>query len=372
LCNLFGPQKLSGTHGGLARLLCFLKERPGWLISLGLGFLLCLYLLPEWLWSLFLLYLGALVLLGLIGGMRFARAILRKLCWKLSADPKGSGSAGHPSSRGIDVPPHTYKRPDPMIYSQYYLLSKGLAVTWDNPDIQLFDAGGVAVPSHGLAPGTTYEIRARIWNGSTDAPAINVLVRFYYLSFGAGTVRNYIGETYVDVPVKGSPQGPAAAHMSWTTPTSGHYCIQVELIWIDDANPLNNLGQENVDVKKLNSPNAVFTFALRNTSPRARAITLRADAYAIPTRLPCSEMSRAGGRGELHLYARHRLASYPIPAGWIVEFPGGSEFTLREGELRDVLVNITAIDSFVGTQPINVNAFDGLELVGGVTLYVHS
>jgi hypothetical protein len=37
-----------------------------------------------------------------------------------------------------------------------------------------------------------------------------------------------------------------------------------------------------------------------------------------------------------------------------------------------VSVKITATDGFVGAQPINVNVFDGLELVGGVTLYVHS
>ncbi len=361
--------------GGLAKLICVFKDRASWLIGLALALLLLLFLLREWLWSLFLLYLGALVLLGLIGGMRLARAILRKLCWKLGSDPKGAGSEGHPASQGIYVPPHTYKRPDPMIYSQYYLISKGLAVTWDNPDIQLFNTGGVAVPSHGLTPDTTYEIRARIWNGSTDAPAINVLVRFYYLSFGAGTIRNYIGETYVDVPVKGSPLGPAVARMSWTTPPAGHYCIQAELNWADDANPLNNLGQENVDVKKLNSPNAAFKFALRNSSPRTRTLTLRTDAYVIPTKPRCSETSRSGGRDNLHNvdpYARHRPALYPIPVGWSVEFPGGSEFTLREGEQRDVSVKVTATDGFVGNQPINVNVFHGSELVGGVTVYVHS
>jgi hypothetical protein len=362
---------------GVAKLLCGFKNRPAWLIALAVALLLLLYLLREWLWGLFLLYLGALVLLGLLGGMRLAQGILRKLCWKVSADPKGSGSEGHPSSRGIDVPPHTYKRPDPMIYSQFYLMSKGVAVTWDNPDIQLFDAGGVTVPSHGLAPGTPYEIRARIWNGSTDAPAVNVLVRFYYLSFGAGTVRNYIGETYVDVPVKGSPLGPPEARMAWTTPPAGHYCIQVELNWIDDANPLNNLGQENVDVKKLNSPNATFTFAVRNTSARGRVLTLRADAYAIPAKSLCSDVQRPTGRGDLpnverDPYARHRPASHPVPAGWIVDFPGGREFALGQGEQRDVSVKITATDGFVGAQPINVNVFDGLELVGGVTLYVHS
>jgi hypothetical protein len=28
-----------------------------------------------------------------------------------------------------------YKRPDPMIYDQYYVMAQGFAVTWDNPDI---------------------------------------------------------------------------------------------------------------------------------------------------------------------------------------------------------------------------------------------
>ena len=107
-----------------------------------------------------------------------------------------------------------------------------------------------------------------------DAPAVNLLVRFSYLSFGAGTIRNFIGETFVDVPVKGATGLPAAAKHVWTTPAvPGHYCIQVELVWPDDANPDNNLGQENVNVQKLNSPNATFEFALRNDSGFAAAST---------------------------------------------------------------------------------------------------
>lgn len=352
------------------KLICGLKNRPAWLIALAVALLLLLYLLRAWLWGLFLLYLGALVLLGLLGGMRLAQGLLRKLCWKVGATPKGSGSEGHPSSRGVDIPPHTYKRPDPMIYSQFYLMSKGVAVTWDNPDIQLFDGGGAGVSSHALTPSTPYEIRARIWNGSTDAPAVNVLVRFYYLSFGAGTVRNYIGEIYVDVPVKGSPFGPSEARMAWTTPPAGHYCIQVELNWIDDANPLNNLGQENVDVKKLNSPNATFTFPVRNTSARSRTLVLRADSYAIPPKTRCAEKRPADDARDP--YERHRPALYPVPAGWFVDVSGGRELILAPGEQRDVSVKITAADGFVGTQPININALDGDDLVGGVTLYVHS
>lgn len=358
------------------KLICGLKNRPAWLIALAIALLLLLYLLRAWLWGLFVLYLGALVLLGLLAGMRLAQGLLRRLCWKLDATPKGSGSEGQPPSHGVHIPEHTYKRPDPMIYSQYYLMSKGIAVTWDNPDIQLFDGGGVAVPSHGLTPGMAYEIRARIWNGSTDAPAVNVLVRFYYLSFGAGTVRHYIGETYVDVPVKGSPLGPAVAQMEWITPPAGHYCIQAELNWIDDANPLNNLGQENVDVRKLNSPNATFTFPVRNTSARRRTLTLRVDSYAIPPKRRCDETVPAG-RGDLagqvpDPYERHRPALYAIPEGWAVDIAGGSDLALAPGEQLDISVKITAKDGFVGTQAINVNALDGADLVGGVTLYVHS
>src|SRR5687768_7419882 len=45
--------------------------------------------------------------------------------------------------------PDVYIRPDPLIYSQHYLAAQGLAVTWDNPDIQLYDAG-TPVASHEL------------------------------------------------------------------------------------------------------------------------------------------------------------------------------------------------------------------------------
>src|SRR6266853_337974 len=34
-----------------------------------------------------------------------------------------------------------YHRPDPCIYDQYYLMSLGLAVTWDNPDISIWQGG---------------------------------------------------------------------------------------------------------------------------------------------------------------------------------------------------------------------------------------
>ena len=44
--------------------------------------------------------------------------------------------------------------------------------------------------------------------------------------------------------------------------------------------------------------------------------------------------------------------------------------SLKPGEQIDVTVDVTAPDNFAGRQAINVNAFDGDRLAGGVTLYV--
>jgi hypothetical protein len=356
----------------MKKLLCWLKDHPWLLLLDGLLLLLLLFLLRRWFYIWLILYLAVLVLLGLLGLVRVIQGILRKWCKKAFGDPKGKGSEGHPPSKEIHLPPHTYKRPDPMIYSQYYLMSKGLGITWDNPDIQLFD-GNSPVSSHDLGTTKNYTIRAHIWNGSVDAPAVNMLVRFYYLSFGAGTIRNYIGEKFVDVPVKGAVGLPAVAKHVWTTPAAaGHYCIQVELVWPDDANPDNNLGQENINVKKLNSPNATFEFTLRNDSGFRRGLALRADSYELPSKPPCPERPARDGRTERDPYARHRLSSHPLPEGWRIEFQPADEIVLSPEEEQLITVKVTAPDGFVGRQAINVNAFDGNDLVGGVTLYAES
>ena len=96
------------------------------------------------------------------------------------------------------IPPHIYRRPDPMIYDQRYLMSQGLAVTWINPDVTI-ELGGVPVDPSSLTPDTTYDVVARIWNGSTNAPAIGLPVNFSYLSFGVGTQQNPIGQTKVNL-----------------------------------------------------------------------------------------------------------------------------------------------------------------------------
>ena len=51
------------------------------------------------------------------------------------------------------IPPHIYRRPDPLIYSQQYLQSQGIAVTWQNPDVTI-EQGGVPVDPSQLLPST--------------------------------------------------------------------------------------------------------------------------------------------------------------------------------------------------------------------------
>jgi hypothetical protein len=292
--------------------------------------------------------------------------------------PRPSRFSAYKTDDCQHVPPHIYKRPDPMIYSQQYLMSKGLAVTWQNPDIHL-ELGGVPVDSHDLKPSTTYDVIARIWNNSLDAVVVNMPVEFSFLSFGIGTTKTHIASTPVDVAAKGAPGCPAFARVQWTTPpTPGHYCLLVEFFWADDANPFNNVGQHNTDVKPLNSPKANFTVPVRNAARERREVAFRVDAYALPVlpecgRLPAVDNPRPSRetvvRRLREIAAAANPASFPVPAGWTVTV-APADLVLAGGEQRDVVVDITAPDGFAGEMTFNVNGLAGRTPLGGVTLTV--
>ena len=358
-------------------ILCRRIARPGVLIALALLLLMVLWLLRSWLWWLLVAYLVVVGLVGLIALTALAQRVLAKVCWKRQADPKGQGSRGHPSSRPVRVPAAIYKRPDPLIYSQAWLVARGLSVSWDNPDIAIFEVLGAGVPPqpaqpHSLLPKQPHLIRARIWNGSTEAPAVNLLVRFYFLSFGIGAHREIIGEMLLpDLPVKGAAGLPRIAEMAWTTPAvAGHYCLQVELVWTDDADQGNNVGQTNLDVKALNSPNATFNFPVRNNGLHPARLRMAVDAYRLRPLAPCE--NSADGQPRQGRIALHRPEANALPAGWQVAVDWNPDDLLAPGEERPVIVKVTAADGFVGDLDVNVNAFDRERLVGGVTLRVHS
>jgi len=265
-------------------------------------------------------------------------------------------------SRCVPISEPAFVHPDPLIYSQSDLMSRGLAVTWDNPDIQLY-RGGAPVPSSHLDPDTEYEIVARIWNNSTEAPILGLPVTFSVMSFGIGAKNEPIGQTGVNLGVKGGPDHPAFARLTWRTPREpGHYCIEVLLEWLDDANPANNRGQENTTVGKLHSP-AKFEFLVRNATMEPHAYRLEVDTYRIPELPPCDQPQ--GG-----WETRHSRRAYAIPPGWSVRVDPG-EVPLLPGEERTIRIDVEAPEGFRGRQQFNVNAFhDGDLLAGGVTLYV--
>jgi hypothetical protein len=289
----------------------------------------------------------------------------------------GDGPGRRPPTRLPSVPiSHpNFKRPDPLIYDQYYLMSLGLAVSWQNPDITISQGGVPVASAYDLAPATTYEITATIWNSSPDAVVSGMPVTFSYLSFGVQTQSHFIGATVVDLGVKGSAHCPATAKMLWTTPAvPGHYCIQVSFAWIDDANPLNNLGQDNTQVVQAASP-AQFSFDIGNPSRERAAVRFEYDTYAIPTPPAC--VAGTNGRGNRTVGTvpataapLHRRVDFPLPAGWTIVFDPPAP-VVPPGVEMPIGVTVTPPDSFHGTLPVNIHAFSGARLLGGVTVLVN-
>ena len=260
----------------------------------------------------------------------------------------------------IDHP--AFVRPDPLLYSQPYLLSQGLAVTYDNPDISL-SKGGVPVASSDLEPATTYDVTARIWNDSLDAPVVGMPVHLSFLDFGVGNEPIPIASGAVDVGVKGSASQPGFVTIPWTTPaTPGHFCLQVLLAPADDTNRANNLGQENTDVKTAQSP-ALFAFTLRNDTRRVRRYHFEVDAYEIPTLPKCGGTRPDAGE----VIKRHQRSGHPVPSGFAVTIEPPTP-TLDPGVSVTITVSVEPPAGFVGKQPLNINAFHEQGFAGGVTL----
>ena len=329
------------------------------------------------------------VLIGWAAGLSWMLRMLRVLWERLRAWlAKSERERRKTDDRCVTVRHPSIRQPDPLIYSQTYFMSLGLAVTWDNPDMQLYK-GGVPVSSADLQPGTEYNLVARVWNGSTDAPVIDMPVRFTLHGFGIATAGDPIGDTKVDLGVKGGPGCPAFATITWTTPaTPGHYCIKANLDWGDDANPNNNLGQENTNVVATASP-AQTAFRLRNDDrERRRRYRFEVDAYTLPEREPCGrtpDRGRRDGNGRkiperdaaavglidvpAHVAARHGRADHAIPPGWTVEITP-EEVTLGPQQESDIAFVVDPPAGFHGQKRFNVNAFDEVGFVGGVTIVV--
>ncbi|TGT45841.1 MULTISPECIES: hypothetical protein [unclassified Mesorhizobium] len=317
-------------------------------------------------------------------GLKVLFATIRMLLCRLAKGQRLPSPAQNDCC--IQLPPDIYKRADPLLYAQYYLMAQGLAVTWDNPDIDIFD--GAAPVTGALQPAHIYRVRVRVWNGSYDAPAIGVGVALSYLSFGAQTVSRPIANTAVNLGAKGTIDCPAYAEFSWTTPaTSGHYCLQAQLSWGDDANPSNNLGQKNVNIAEMRSP-AKFVFSVRNEASVVRRFQIEADCYGLPKLRPCAP-SRGEGRDGTTDTPQPRLGEskarwaraleeqaygrFPIPDDWSVRIVPRT-LSLQPRQITEIAVEIEAKDAaFRGSKTFNVHVFaigesGSRTMTGGVTL----
>lgn len=222
-----------------------------------------------------------ILLLAILSLLRFLWCLLLRLFGR-SCEERGE------REKCLEIPQHIKRKPDPCLYSQFYLISLGYSVTWDNPDIVITLPDGTAVNSYQLLPDTDYLVRAQIHDASFD-PALATEVRCFYRPWSFNSPDR--------IPVEVNPDGTEKvvvlhippwdlriAEFKWHTPdTPGtHYCLQVECRHPDDSNPNNNLGQENTQIIDA-APNAAFQTEalLANPLERARIIRVFADQYRI-------------------------------------------------------------------------------------------
>jgi hypothetical protein len=125
---------------------------------------------------------------------------------------------------------------------------------------------------------------------------------------------------------------------------------------------LNNLGQENTNVRAAQSP-AEFEFTLRNGTRLVRRYRFEVDAYQIPPLQRCDEPKTDAGA----VLRRHERGSHPIPAGFSVQIDP-PEAMLDPGASVKVTVSVEPPAGFIGRQPVNINAFNEQGFAGGVTL----
>jgi hypothetical protein len=275
-------------------------------------------------------------------------------------------------------------RPDPYLYSQEWLYLRGLAYTWDNPDFSLVDPDGNLADRMNLKPGVKYRVVVRVHDGSLLA-ATNTTVALDVLEFGAGgMVIESLGSLTVDVPAFGATE----AVFEWPTPPGGgHSCLRAHLSHPDDGNPLNNMGQHNTEVARPASPMRRSTFIVRNHAPGAREMRLEFDSYRLP-----AEPMRARSLKERNsieylraLRERNSRARSPVSdlldarlqigdgsPRRIADVQRSPTFLLAAGEATSITFEAKPAPASGAGQVVNIHTFDGLKLVGGVTIYIDS
>lgn len=284
------------------------------------------------------------------------------------------------------LPARIVRRPEPNIYSQFFLLQLQQPVTWDNPDIKIF-LNNIEQYTYDLKTDTEYDIQITVHSSSSVEPADGTRVEVRWIEFGAGAqIRHHVTTLFADVPVF---PGTAVVAAKWRTPaTPGHYCIEVELFHERDALTANNRGWNNTQVHEASSPvefsmrvfnrnlpqrprlfdvkmkatnerlyNLIHGFEERETPTSIVEMTF--DSYVFPT----------GDRKTLDPLETFKPMP-PFDERMTVE---PHTFSFKEGEpYRDVTVRVNAPDTMkVGDiKPVNITAWQGGFPSGGITAYI--
>lgn len=293
--------------------------------------------------------------------------------------------------RCLPIPKEIIRRPDPSIYSQHYLWSLGIQVTWDNPDIKLYDPQGKFADSYNLKADTEYTIQATVHNRSTEAPAFSIPVLFNYRKWGAssGAGSTYIGTDVIDLPVCGGVGEPTTAKVNWKTPSeAGHYCIEVKIICPNDLNPGDNLGQENTNVINSSQSTVSVRVPIINPFSGNRVFQLSVNGYAIPRKpIPQPEIYRErdnknSNKPSTIMDPKKRL-SLVIGANRIGNFPVSEELNAKVSETEVELEPREETEVMLSFEKaneehnmirkcINLTTIDKIsgQLIGGVTIIV--
>lgn len=285
----------------------------------------------------------------------------------------------------INPPPEIRARTDPYVYSQQWLWLRGIAFVWDNPDFTIIDKStGLVVNNYSLVGNHDYLVQVLIHNASMMT-AFGTKVEFQVLEFGAsGTVVASLGTVTLDVPGGGSK----LVEIPWHTPPSGHNCLQAIISHVDDANPLNNVGQHNTSIAEGNNTTKMIKFIVNNSSKEAKNIELKMNAYKLP-----KEPMRAQNEGERRslkylrrLQAINNVLEFPIP-DFLNAKLSHTQFELGPQARQEITVELTEPSLGIERIGININAiaikpsFDTTkigtnniierdELLGGITVYI--
>lgn len=201
-----------------------------------------------------------------------------------------------------ELPEAIVRRPDPCLYSQELLMSQGLPVTWNNPDIWIApadDPTNVSPDSYHLEEDTDYIVFVRISNASATDPAIGARVRLHYRPWSFSSPDQIPVETDTDGDevvkfVNVSPASSDVVEFDWHTPelTAGeshkHFCLQAMVDHPMDTNVSNNMGQENTNVYQRENPGpprpgdkVALTVPLVNPADIGRRVTFETNTFAL-------------------------------------------------------------------------------------------